>query len=1037
MRTETPSLEWLCNPEVFQVNRETAHSDHRFTLYGKESRQCLNGTWKFSYARCPKEREIDFYRTDFDIEGLDNIQVPGHIQLQGYGIPQYVNVMYPWDGQQEVQAPAVPMDYNPVGSYVKDVIFDKNILEGERQYISFQGVETAFYLYVNDRFVGYGEDSFTPSEFDITEFIKEGVNRIGVEVYQRSSASWLEDQDFFRFSGIFRDVFVYAVPKVHIRDLFIHTDISDDYRDCSLRVDADFTYGDMNAEEQQTYTGTLIVKDREQREVFSRKDKALGELFAEVCLISDVHLWSAENPYLYTITILIEKAGEEIERIEQKIGMRRFEMKDKIMLLNGKRIEFNGVNRHEFNCRSGRCVTEEDMLWDIKFMKQHNINAVRTCHYPDQTRWYELCDEYGIYMIGETNLETHGTWTLFDKDPVETCIPGNKPEWCENVLDRANSMVQRDKNHPAVLLWSCGNESFGGENIYKMSELMRKLDPSRLVHYEGIFHDRRYPETSDMESQMYPRPWDIEEYLKNNPDKPFICCEYMHSMGNSCGGIKDYTDLLDKYPMYQGAFIWDYIDQALYRKDADGREVLGYGGDFDEVPDDGNFCGDGIVFADRTPSAKAAEVKAVYQQVKIFPDFKGIKIVNKRLFEDTSDLILKIELLKDGKTVEEFTLDALTKPLSESYFELDMAKYMTEPGEYFVQASFVLRENTLWAEAGYELMTGRSEAFQVKEEKEACRDTFAENSVSVVHGNQNVGIHGRYFDIDLSRKNGGLISMQYKGKEILDRKPVLCFYRASTDNDRGCQYMYDSGIWEFVQRWQRCIGFKVEETEEKVIVSYVYELPICEDGRMIVADKREKPSVSENRGNGRKGITVDICYTVTADGKMNIHLHYHGVKGLPELPLFGMEFILKKEFEQFSYYGIGPEENYLDRNNGGKIGIFEGTAAGNLSPYLKPQSCGNRTETRWLELSDGSASIRFMAAEGEEPFQFTVLHNNESELESAMHIQDLPPANYTYVKIMPVHMGVGGDDSWGSQVRENCRVISSEDIIYSFDIVMK
>ena len=405
-----------------------------------------------------------------------------------------------------------------------------------------------------------------------------------------------------------------------------------------------------------------------------------------------------------------------------------------------------------------------------------------------------------------------------------------------------------------------------------------------------------------------------------------------------------------------------------------------------------------------------------------------------------ADLILNVELLRNGECVARRVLDGLTEAQSEAYFELDFEKEMEQPGEYIVQAAYCLKEDTLWAEAGYELMTGRSEAVFVEDTKKKETGSFAQKNVQIVHGNQNIGIHGKYFDIDLSRKNGGLISLRYKGKEILDRKPNLVFYRASTDNDRGCQYMYDSGIWEFVERWQRCIDFKVEETDTKVVVRYTYELPISEDSVLIVADKREIPSKSagkENKGNGRKGIQTEIVYTVTADGKVNISLHYHGAKGLPELPLFGMEFPLKREFEQFAYYGIGPDENYVDRNNGGKIGIFASTVTENYSPYLKPQSCGNRTETRWLELSDGEGKIRFSADVQGRPFQFTALHYRESELENAMHTGDLPAENYTYVKILAKHMGVGGDDSWGSQVRENCRVTAEEDILYSFDITME
>jgi len=1038
MTTENASPDWLCNPEIFQVNREPAHSDHKFTLYGQNSRQSLNGTWKFAYADCPAKRQKDFYKWEFDIEGLDNIQVPGHIQLQGYGRPQYVNVMYPWDGQQEAQAPKIPMDANPVGSYVRDIVFDKNILSGKRQYISFQGVETAFYLYINEKFVGYAEDSFTPSEFDITEYITEGVNRIGVEVYQRSSASWLEDQDFFRFSGIFRDVFVYAVPEAHIRDLFVHTNLSDDYKDCELKLDTKIDcYG-----EEKDFSASLLLKDKEGKCIVSAEKLTLSELPKASYLIENAHLWSAENPYLYTCIITIKEQEHEIERIIQKIGMRKFEMKQGLMLINGKRIEFNGVNRHEFNCRTGRVVTKEDMLWDIRFMKQHNINAVRTCHYPDASYWYDLCDEYGIYMIGETNLETHGTWTISGKEPLETCIPGNRPEWREAVLDRANSMLQRDKNHPAVLIWSCGNESFGGENIYEMSQLFRKTDPSRLVHYEGIYHDRRYPDTSDMESQMYTRPWDIEEYLNNNPKKPFICCEYMHAMGNSCGGIKDYTDLLDRYPMYQGAFIWDYIDQALYKKLEDGSEVLCYGGDFDEVPDDGNFCGDGIVRADRQPYAKAAEVKFVYQQVKLEPDFGGVKIINKRLFEDTSDLLLRVEILKDGEVIKTFEMEAVVEPLSEKYFEIEMESFFKESGEYFVQAFFVLKKAVLWAEAGYELMFGRSGPRRIQEKRHVQKNevpcsSFAQNGVSVIKGNSNIGIHGKYFDIDFSKKGGGLISLRYKKKEILAKRPELCFYRASTDNDRGCDYMFDSGVWEFVQRWQKCTGFEAEESDAEITIKYTYELPVAEGGMLVVSDKREKYSKIENSGNGRTGIIVDICYTVTPDGRISIRLNYPGAKGLPELPLFGMQFVLKKEFKNFNYYGIGPEENYSDRNHGGRIGIFSGTADKNMEGYLKPQSCGNRTETRWMKVGDGQSELCFAAAEGEKPFQFTVLPYSETELETAAHSENLPAVQYTYVKILPAHMGVGGDDSWGSQVRENYRVSSEQKIEYCFEIKMK
>lgn len=1044
------TLDWLCNPEVFQINRIPAHSDHNYTLYGEKSGQSLNGTWSFLYTERPMLRNERILQPDYPIDSLDTIQVPGHIQLQGYDKPHYTNIAYPWDGNYSVTAPNIPMEFNPVGSYVTDVVIDSNIMRGARQYISFQGVESAFYLYVNGQFVGYSEDSFTPSEFDITDYICDGKNRIGVEVYKWSSASWLEDQDFFRMSGIFRDVYLYAVPEAHVRDLFIHTDVTDDFQNCNLHVDADMVFGETNQKEDYQYT--MILKDMQEEDVLALANVSADTIFGKDFMLSNVNLWSAENPYLYTLVLTIEKDGQEIERIVQKVGMRRFEMKDKLMLINGKRIEFYGINRHEFNCERGRTVSEEDMLWDITFMKQHNINAVRTSHYPNQSRWYELCDEYGIYVIDEVNMETHGTWKWGDINSVNTCIPGDKPEWKAAVLDRANSMVQRDKNHPSVLIWSCGNESYGGSNIYEMSEFMRRLDPSRLIHYEGIFADRRYPDTSDMESRMYDRVWDIEKYLTNNPPKPFIGCEYSHAMGNSCGGIKNYTDL-HKYAMYQGSFIWDFIDQSLVQTLDDGRLRFGYGGDYDDYPNDGNFCGNGIVFADRMVSAKAQEMKFVYQQVHLCPEKTGIYIRNKRLFTDTEDLQLVVTLLHNGVIIKEWKKDVVVQPLCECFVPVETQEYMNQPGEYFVQASMILKEDTKWATTGYELMTGRSQAYIVAgidtDEHSMESMTFQSEKIEVVNGRQNIGIHRgdevvfnetatkkNRFNYLFSRIAGNLTSICYEGKELLFRKPRLCFYRASTDNDRGCNYMFDSGIWQFVEKRQRCIEFQMQQTEQELKIHYTYELPIVTDGRFVVEDKREKNSTKEDTSNHLSGIRAEIIYTIYPDGRINVKLIYQGAKGLPELPLFGMEIPLKKEFEEFSYYGIGPMENYIDRNQGGKIGIFDNTVTNNFSPYLKPQACGNRTETRWLSLSDGEHNIMFKASDVQKPFQFTALHYNETELEEAPHKEELPMPYCTYVKIMPCQMGVGGDNSWGARVEEDMRINSEQDIVYEFDILL-
>ncbi len=1046
-----PTLDWLCNPEVFAVNRLKAHSDHKYTVNGRKLKQSLNGQWKFTYSDCPYTREKDFYKTEYDISALEDITVPGHIQRQGYGIPQYVNIMYPWDGVCEVKAPKVPMDVNAVGGYVKDVVIDEK-LKGKRIYISFQGVETAFYLYVNDEFVGYSEDSFTPSEFEITDYVVEGKNRIGVEVYQRSSASWLEDQDFWRFSGIFREVYLYATPDLHIGDIFVHTELDENYTDATLSMDAEIMtpYSkvldeEVLYEEQKEKVCQEVAEmisnvcadfklvDGNDTVIMEKKNLSLCELFDTSYEIKQPKLWSAEEPNLYEIIIsLYDHEGKEIETVFQTVGFRKFEIKDKLMLLNGKRIEFFGVDRHEFNCYTGRCITMEDMLWDIKFLKQHNINAVRNSHYPNDIRWYRLCDKYGIYLIDETNLETHGTWAVSD-NREESAIPGDKPEWCNAVLDRTNSMIQRDKNHPSILMWSCGNESFGGVNIKLMSQLMKKLDPARPVHYEGLFNDRRFPETSDIESRMYCKVWDIEEYLNSNPDKPFINCEYAHSMGNSTGNIYDYVKLLDKYEMYQGGFVWDYIDQLLVDTDEYGEEYLAYGGDFGDRPNDGSFCANGIVTAKREATPKAQEVKNVYAQVTLRPDKGGVWVKNRRLFKDTSDLELKVEMLKDGEVCFVTTIDAVVAPGEEKYFEVAIAMPAIA-GEFIIQAYMMLKEDTFYADKGHEVSFGIAEPFKVSDSDILLlKDTSEYEGFEVVEGDYNIGVYGDDFGYLFSKWNGGLISLKCGGKEFLKGIPKPTYYRASVDNEKGSNYMYDSGIWQHIEKWQRCNMTSYCKTDRDVVINYEYELPLSEDGTIVVNNKAVKYDDNGTKGNGAKPSKVKVVYTINISGRINVKAVYDGIKGAPELPVFGMQLPLKPEFDHFKFYGMGPHENYIDRNVGAKYGIFESTVEDNLTKYHVPCGCGNRTNTRWLKVDNGYESLTFRMVS--EAFQFTVLNYTEAQLEEALHIHELPAPYYTFVKLYAKANGVAGDDSWGALAYDEYRTDATKPIILEFDII--
>ncbi|MBD7914986.1 DUF4981 domain-containing protein [Clostridium sp. Sa3CUN1] len=1006
-----PSLDWLENPEIFRVSRLDAHSDHLFYEsieeinlgYNMPLRQSLNGKWRFSYAKNPYRREKDFYKVDYDCSTFDYINVPGHIQMQGYDKCQYINTMYPWDGVDELRPPYISKENNPVGSYVK--YFNvKDELKNKKIFISFQGVETAFYLWVNGEFVGYSEDTFTPSEFDITEYVKENEeNKLAVEVYKRSSASWIEDQDFWRFSGIFRDVYLYGVPKVHIRDLFVKSTLDENYKNGKLKIDLDFILGNEEEFKLKSY-----LNDKEGNTVYDfgelvSKDKKIDTLKATV---NNVEPWSTESPYLYTLYIeVLDKEGNLIEVVPQKIGFRTFEMKNNIMHINGKRIVFKGVNRHEFSHTKGRAITEEEMLWDIKFMKKHNINAVRTSHYPNQSMWYDLCDEYGIYLIDEANLESHGSWQKMGKCSPEWNIPGSLPEWRDVVVDRAESMLERDKNHPSILIWSCGNESYAGENILEMTRYFHSKDDTRLVHYEGVFWNRDFNDASDMESRMYAKPKEIEEYLNNNPEKPYISCEYMHAMGNSCGGMKLYTDLEDKYDMYQGGFIWDYIDQAI-EIEREGVNTLAYGGDFDDRATDYCFCTDGIIYADRTISPKAQEVKKLYSNIKIIPDKKGVTIENNNLFVGTSDYDFIAYIEKEGRKIFETRINADVKPGEREYIEIEYP-LIENNGEYSYNISMILNKDTLWANKGYEVNFGQA-IYNINDCK-GYNEVLENREFKIIHGDVNIGVMGEDFKMMFSIQEGGLISLCYDDKEYITRAPKTSFFRATTDNDRGNGHNFRTSTWQIAGLHQRLVDFNYTESKEEITLVYKFEMPT---------------SIKT---------TNTVTYTVTPDGNIKVNIHYAGVEGLPELPLYSIDFKLKKELSAFEYYGYGPEENYIDRNNGAKLGIYENTAESNMSRYLIPQECGNRTNVRWVKIVDkNNEGLKFSYVDT--PFEMSVLPYSAYELENAMHMYELPPVNYTWVRIIAKQMGVGGDDSWGAPVHEEFKIPSNKDIDLSFTI---
>ena len=999
------------DPQYFKDGRMDAHSDHTYYRDGEEPqeketsfRYDLNGIWKFHYARNYGSAIPGFEKEEYCCRDWDDIRVPAHIQMEGYDVPQYANVQYPWEGHEDIHPGEIPEHFNPVASYVKYFEVPEE-MQGKRLFISFQGAESGIALWLNGHFVGYSEDSFTPSEFELTEYVKEGKNKLAAQVFKWTASSWCEDQDFFRFSGIYRDVYLYTVPEVHVYDLQIRA-IPDEILSTAVLEIRTNTWGKGTVKITLSKDGETVIEDKKAldgEEIYSWK-------------IENPALWSAEDPQLYDLTLEVyNEAGELQEVIPQRVGFRRFEMKDGIMTLNGKRIVFKGVNRHEFSSVSGRHVSEEELRKDLKTMKQNNINAIRTCHYPDASLIYQLCDEYGIYMIDETNLESHGSWDVaeFTKDYTYV-VPHDKPEWLDMMLDRANSMYQRDKNHTAILIWSCGNESFGGKDIFEMSQFFHKEDPTRLVHYEGLCHDRRYNDTSDMESQMYPSVEAIKEFLAKDDSKPFICCEYTHAMGNSCGAMHKYTDLTDTEPKYQGGFIWDYIDQSIYKKDRYGKEFQAYGGDFGERPTDYNFSGNGIAYGgNRDASPKMQEVKFNYQNITAEVNEDSVKVINKNLFVNTDIFDCKVTVAKNGKVIHKASLATAVAPLSEETYALPLAKE-EKPGEYAVTVSFHLKEDKAWAEAGHEVAFGQY-VYQVTEPKKACPE-----SIEVIRGTHNIGVRGAHFEVLFSVLNGGLVSYKYAGKEMIEAIPKPNFWRAPTDNDCGNLMGMRYGQWKIASMYLNHKDFRqgpygpgntpeVEVNEKTVKVTYTYLMPTT--------------PLSECR----------LSYEVSGDGRVKTTLSYDPVKELGDMPEFGVIFKFNADYDRVEWYGLGEAETYSDRKKGAKLGIYANKVADNMARYMVPQECGAKEEVRWAKVTDRKGrGMLFEMDENNGPMMFSALPYTPHEMENAMHPYELPEVHYTVVRVAKGQMGIGGDDSWGARTHEEYLLKTDKKMEFSF-----
>ena len=999
IRSDRFTTAWLSDPEIFSVGELPVNSDHEFFANDQEMAEnasslvrSLDGVWKAHFAMNPAGAP-DALLTGAGMDGsLREINVPCEFQLENpeWDAPHYVNTQYPWDGHEDLKAPEVSEEYNPTVTCVKTFTLSKQDMQN-RVILHLGAVESAVLVYLNGQEIGYAEDSFTSHAFDIGNYVREGENRLVLRVFKRCSASWIEDQDFWRYSGIHRSVELRFWPKTHLVDLRVRTPLTDNYTVAHL--DALLTVNGSGK-------AHIALKDREGHVLYEAEQAVPGPMEVQFdSVIPGVKLWSAEEPNLYPLTVILtDDAGQVTEVSRTMVGFREFKMIDKIMCINGKRIVFHGVNRHEFDCDRGRVMTRELLLRDIHDMKAMNINAVRTCHYPNTTEFYRLCDEYGLYVIDETNIESHGSWAPWH----DWVVPGDKPEWREAVLNRGRHMLERDKNHACILLWSCGNESWGGCNLFDLSEYFRRTDPTRLVHYEGCVHDKRYLHTSDMLSHMYLKAADIEKYLQSNPDRPFINCEYIHAMGNSCGGMNEYTALEDKYPMYQGGFVWDYVDQGLRVKGPNGEERYAWGGDFGDRPTDWHFIGNGLVYADRSLTPKAQETRYLFRDVFLKVGKTGVTVWNRKLFAALKGYAIRWTVECDMKPVKagEIILPEIAAGESKR-INLPYGKLPAE-GQVVLTCFLVLAENQGILPAGTILSHGQmvyGELTKAEPAAEAAKVTVCDS---------NIGIRGNGLGAMLE-KRGGMISFRDKaGKETLLRLPQLSLFRAQTDNDRGNHTAIRQGIYHMISRYSWSHEVKVEEHDGVTTLTYGFSNMLLKDFEMTVV------------------------YTIRRDDEIEVTVNWPGVKDLPDMPALGLSFQLDPRLDTVNYYGLGPDDNYVDRRDGAYLGWHSYKVADGMARYFKPQESGSRGKVQSFAVTDRDHHGLLITGEN---LEISCLPWTVEELQCAYHPSDLMGSARTVLDVAMFRKGVGGDDSWGAPTLP--QYCYPADKPYSFTFTMK
>ncbi|MCF8222399.1 MAG: DUF4981 domain-containing protein [Bacteroidales bacterium] len=1033
---DSDPLDWE-NPGVFQKNREYPHASlisfpsESLALEGQQQDSpnyiCLDGNWRFHWVKTPAERPYWFFKDDYDTRDWDNIKVPANWEMEGHGVPIYVNSGFGF----EKNPPKIKHDWNPVGSYKKTFKLPDE-WENKEVYLQFGAVSSAFYLWVNEEQVGYNQGSKTPAEFNITDYLEKGENSIAVEVYRWCDGSYIEDQDFWRLSGIQRSVFLHARPRVMIADFFARAGLDETYQDGTLELDVRLEY---NNEESEDVSLEYKILDNSSVILSEAKDLEAKDLQPSSRLINftadieDVKKWSAETPELYTLVInLYDSEGNVLESVSDRIGFRSVELKDSRFLINGEYVYLKGVNLHEHHDVNGHVTDRETMMKDIMMMKSHNINAVRTSHYPQPELWYDLCDKYGIYLVGEANIESHGMG--YNKDVT---LAG-KEEWAASHLDRAIRMVERDKNHPSVIIWSMGNEAGDGKNFVDIYKWIKKRDKTRPVQYERAEKITNTPEHhTDIWCPMYARIPYLENYaLDKESYRPLILCEYAHAMGNSVGNLRDYWDVIEKYPLLQGGFIWDWVDQGLLKENDEGESFWAYGGDFgpEGMPSDGIFCVNGLVWPDRTGHPAIEEVKKVYQYMDFeFQDeARGvIKIENKYDFSGTGNFVLKWELLENGEVSESGEITEMQIAPGEKgllaipyeYSEIDESK------EVFLNLSVEGKEKWTILPAGH-VYAREQLAVHLPGKDPAELLIRAGDELAFNDNGQKVIVTGNGFSVDFDRESGMMTSLKAGDIQLLEKGPVPDFWRPLTDNDYGNNLNERAAVWENAGMNREPVAFEVDESD---------------DGSLYILS-----SFRINDDQGNEMANEDIAYTLYGSGDMVVRVDFEKTAaGLPELPRIGLQMQLVSALSELNWYGRGPHHNYSDRKSSAFVGVYSSTVSEQYVPYIRPQENGYKTDTRWFSLTDKNG--RGIKVSGNPTICFAALHNLHEDFSSPgklagyrpdaktanTHTTDVKPSDLVAVNIDYGQSGVGGDNSWGARPHDQYRLLNDK---YSYSFVL-